>query len=225
MQYGRQSPVHYHSEQRCGIDDGAHLITKSLHVKNCTSLFSLLTPTRCTTLATIIEEYKAIAKALASTATLLTLRLLCRDAYFVTSTSIFTCSSTVLPNPVDVTANCRRPHTFHSFYFLFFTLAQLYYRSLQNATARNGAICINKIVVSRHRQQMYTTATQDTLPSTRFDWRLRASSRVKKDEKEDGENSGYQKRLRPMVTDMGVGKPFFNAIRQYSEKYVGFSSA
>ena len=81
---------------------------------------------------------------------------------------------------------------------------------------RNGAVCLDKAVVSRP----YTN--QDTLlPTTRFNWRLRAPSRVKKDEKKK-ESSSFLKRLRPVDMGTGVGKPFYNAIQQYSVKYVAF---
>jgi hypothetical protein len=78
---------------------------------------------------------------------------------------------------------------------------------------RNGAVCLDKVVVSRP----YTN--QDTLLPTRFNWRLRAPSRVKKDE-EKKEGSSFLKRLRPVDMGTDVGKPFYNAIQQYSVKYV-----
>lgn len=85
---------------------------------------------------------------------------------------------------------------------------------------RNGAACLDKVVVSR------PYANQDTLP-TRFNWRLRAPSRIKKNEKKDkerkdGEGSGFTKRLRPVDMGTDVGKPFYNAIQHYSAKYVAF---
>ena len=80
---------------------------------------------------------------------------------------------------------------------------------------RNGAACLDKVVVSRPH------ANQDTLPA-RFNWRLRAPSRIKKNEKKDGEGSGYMKRLRPVDMGTDVGKPFYNAIQHYSAKYVAF---
>ena len=109
------------------------------------------------------------------------------------------------------------------FCFCSFTLAHLLYRSVHAAAPRNGAAaCLDKAVFSLPRQQPY--ANQDIVLPTRFNWRLRAPSRVKKDEKQDGESSSYTKRLRPVVTGADVGKPFYNAIQQYSEKYVAFLS-
>lgn len=103
--------------------------------------------------------------------------------------------------------------------FRSFTLAHLLYRSLHTAAPRNGAICLDKVVVSL-QQQPYMN--QDTVLSTRFNWRLRTPSRVKTDEKKDGETSSYLKRLRPPAMGADVGKPFYNAIQQYSEKYIAF---
>ena len=77
---------------------------------------------------------------------------------------------------------------------------------------RNGAACLDKVVVSRPH------TSQDTLLPTRFNWRLRAPSRVKKDGKK--ENSSYLKRLRPVDVGADVGKPFHSAMQQYSVKYV-----
>lgn len=82
---------------------------------------------------------------------------------------------------------------------------------------RNGAICLAKTAVSRPQPQPYVNHY-----STRFNWRLRAPSRVKIDKEKDGENSSYQKRLHPVVIGADVAKPFFNAVQQYSEKYVSF---
>ena len=76
---------------------------------------------------------------------------------------------------------------------------------------RNGAVCLDKVVVSRS----YTNQVP-----TRFNWRLRAPSRVKKDVKR--ENSSYLKRLRPIDMGSDVGKPFHTAIKPYSVKYVAF---
>ena len=79
---------------------------------------------------------------------------------------------------------------------------------------RHGAVCLDKVVASRP----YTN--QETILPTRFNWRLRAPSRVKKAGKR--ESSSYLKRLRPVDMGMDVGKPFYNAIQQYSVKYVTF---
>lgn len=97
----------------------------------------------------------------------------------------------------------------------FFTLAHLFYRSVHSTVPRNGAVCLEKVVVSRP-----CTNPDVTLLPTRFNWRLRASSRVKKEEKR--ENSSYMKRLRPVDMGADVGKPFYNAIKPYSTKYVAF---
>lgn len=86
------------------------------------------------------------------------------------------------------------------------------YKSLHSAAPRNAAICIDKILVS----QPYDT--------TRFNWRLRAPSRIKNVEKKDEQRPSYKKRLRPVAMGADVGKPFFKAIQQYSEKYVNFLS-
>lgn len=94
------------------------------------------------------------------------------------------------------------------------TLAHLFYRSVHSTVPRNGAVCLDKAVVSLPH------TNPDTLLPTRFNWRLRAPSRVKKDEKK--ENSSYLKRLRPADTGSDVGKPFYSAIKPYSVKYVAF---
>ena len=113
--------------------------------------------------------------------------------------------------------NRKRPTSFIVDRILSFILAYLFYRSVHSAAPRNTPVCIDKVAVSLPRQQSYVN--QDT---SRFNWRLRASSRVKQDGKKDGETSSYQKRLRPVIMGVDVGKPFYNAIQQYSEKYVGF---
>ncbi|KAF8154087.1 P-loop containing nucleoside triphosphate hydrolase protein [Crassisporium funariophilum] len=61
-------------------------------------------------------------------------------------------------------------------------------------------------------------ASHDKL-STRFNWRFRASSRIKKTEKEAGESSSYKRRVRPPNVGADKGKPFFKAIENYSEKF------
>lgn len=99
--------------------------------------------------------------------------------------------------------------------FRSFTLAHLFHRSVHSTVPRNGAVCLDRVVTSR------SYANQDTLP-TRFNWRLRAPSRIKKDEKKKGERSSFVKRLRPVDMGTDVGKPFYNAIQHYSVKYVAF---
>jgi hypothetical protein len=104
-------------------------------------------------------------------------------------------------------------------YSRFPTLAHLFYRSVHSTAPRSAATCLERVVILP-RQEPY--ANQDTVPQTRFNWRLRAPSRVKKDDKKEGESSGYLKRLRPVVSGADVGKRSFNAIQRYSEKYVAF---
>jgi hypothetical protein len=103
-------------------------------------------------------------------------------------------------------------------YILSFTLAHLLYRSLHGAAPRNGAACLDKVMVSLPRQQSYTN--QDTVLPARFNWRLRALSRITRDEKKNEKGFSYLKRLRPISTGADLGKPFYDAIGQYSEKYV-----
>ena len=93
---------------------------------------------------------------------------------------------------------------------------------MHSAVPRNGAACLDRVVVPLLRHQSY--ANQDTDPPARFDWRLRALSRATKDEKKYEKSSGYLRRLRPINMGADLGKPFFDAIRQYSEKYVAFLS-
>jgi len=57
-------------------------------------------------------------------------------------------------------------------------------------------------------------------PTSRFNWRRRASSRVKKVMPKNGERLKKPRRLPPPVSEVDRTRPFFGAFERYSAKYI-----
>jgi len=57
-------------------------------------------------------------------------------------------------------------------------------------------------------------------PTSRFNWRKRASSRVKKVMPKNGERSKKPRRLPPPVSEVDRTRPFFGAFERYCAKYI-----
>ena len=71
------------------------------------------------------------------------------------------------------------------------------------------------------RDVVLPTFNKDYVAPPRFDWRMRASSRTRKDVKLEGRKQLNARRIRrhaPPVMDVQIGQPFFEEINAYQER-------